>query len=122
MAKILIIDDDEQIRTFMRKILQLAGHEVVEAGNGKIGMQIYTTNPAELIITDLIMPEKEGIETILEIRSTHPNAKIIAISGGGQVLAEDYLCLAKGLGAVGTLTKPFSKTEMMAVVERVLGG
>jgi len=122
MAKILIIDDEEQIRTFMRKILQMSGHEVFEAANGKIGMQLYQANPTDLIITDLIMPEKEGIETIMEIKSSNPHAKIIAISGGGQVLAEDYLCLAKGLGAVSTLTKPFSKTEMMLVVEKALGG
>jgi YesN/AraC family two-component response regulator len=120
MAKILIIDDEEQVRTFIRKILQLSGHEVIEASNGKIGMKLYAANPTDLIITDLIMPEKEGIETILEIKGSNPNAKIIAISGGGQVLAEDYLCLAKGLGALCTLTKPFSRAKMLEAVNKLL--
>lgn len=120
MAKILIIDDEEQVRSFMRKILQLSGHEVIEASNGKMGLKLYSDNPADLIITDLIMPEKEGIETILEIKGSDPAAKIIAISGGGQVLAEDYLSLAKGLGAFSTISKPFSRAKMMEVVKAAL--
>ncbi len=120
MAKILIIDDEDQVRAFMRKILQHSGHEVIEASNGKMGMQLYSANPTDLIITDLIMPEKEGIETILEIKTNNPKAKIIAISGGGQLMAEDYLCLAKGLGAVSTLSKPFSRDKMMKVVNEAL--
>ena len=104
----------------MRKVLQITGHEVVEASNGKMGLKLYLENPTDLIITDLIMPEKEGIEMILEIKGNNPNAKIIAISGGGKVLADDYLCLARGLGAVSTLSKPFSRDKMLEVVNNAL--
>ena len=82
MAGILIIDDDVHIRTILRKTLQSEGYQVVEASNGNEGVRLYREKPVELIITDLIMPEKEGIETIMELGRDFPDVKIIAMSGG----------------------------------------
>lgn len=120
MAKILVIDDEDQIRRYLRRILERAGYEVLEAADGLSGLKTFDNEPADLIITDLIMPEKEGMELIMKIRTDAPEVKIIAISGGGEVLAEDYLTLARGLGAISTLPKPFSRQEMLDAVADAL--
>jgi len=83
MARILLIDDDAPVRRTLRKMLERQGYEVEEAPDGKAGLTLYQENPADLIITDLIMPEMEGIETIMELRRRFPDVKIIAMSGGG---------------------------------------
>jgi CheY-like chemotaxis protein len=121
MAKILIIDDEEQVRLYLRRILEPEGHEVVEAPDGKVGLQLYREEPFDLIITDVFMPEKEGLETIRELRSEYPEVKIIAISGGGRNIDLDFLPLAKQFGALRTLTKPFDRQEMLNAVQEVLG-
>jgi DNA-binding response OmpR family regulator len=121
MACILIIDDDEQVRKVLRLTLIAAGFDVVEAQDGKIAMKIFQKNPGvDLIITDLIMPEKEGIETIIELRRDFPEIPIIAISGGGRIDPNDYLYLAKKLGAHKTLEKPFSRKEIIDAVNELL--
>lgn len=94
MPLILIIDDDDQIREMLRQMLERAGYEVTDAPNGKVAMKLYREQPADLIITDLIMPGKEGIETIIELRRDFPEVKIIAISGGGRIAPRDYLAMA----------------------------
>jgi YesN/AraC family two-component response regulator len=86
MANILIIDDDQQILNMLSQILKRAGYGVVEALDGKQGLKLYRENPTDLIITDIIMPEKEGLETIMELQRDFPDVKIIAISGGGITL------------------------------------
>src|SRR5210317_1834310 len=111
MPNILIIDDDNQFRTMLRKMVERNGYEVIEASDGKEGIKLYRKNPTDLIITDLIMPEKDGIETIQELRKDFPDVKIIAISGGGRLGPHDYLHLAKMLGAQRTLTKPIELDE-----------
>ena len=121
MPRILIIDDEEQVRLYLRRILEPEGHEVVEAGNGKVGLHLYREEPADLIITDVFMPEKEGLETIRELRSDYPEVKIIAISGGGRNIDLDFLPLAKQLGALRTLAKPFDRQKMLDAVQEVLG-
>ena len=121
MAKILIIDDEEQVRLYLRSILEPEGYEVVEAPDGKVGLQLYREEPVDLIITDVFMPEKEGLETIRELRSEYPEVKIIAISGGGRDIDLDFLPLAKQLGALRTLKKPFDRQEMLDAVKEVLG-
>ena len=121
MAKILIIDDEEQVRLYLRSILEPEGHEVVEAPDGKVGLQLYREEPVDLIITDVFMPEKEGLETIRELRSEYPEVKIIAISGGGRTGNLDFLPLAKTFGALRTLAKPFDRQEMLDAVQEVLG-
>ncbi len=121
MARILIIDDDDQIRKMLRLTLNAAGFDVVEAQDGKIAMKLFHQNlTVDLVITDLIMPEKEGIETIIELRRDFPNVPIIAISGGGRIDPNDYLLLAKKLGAQITLEKPFSRKDIINAVNELI--
>ena len=94
MARILVIDDDDQILRTLHQVLEMEGHEVVDASNGKEGIKLFRENGADLIITDIVMPEKEGLETIMELRRDFPDIKVIAISGGGRVDPESYLTLA----------------------------
>ena len=120
MASILVIDDDKQIRDLMRKVLEGAGHTVVDAPNGRMDMQLWRVNRSDLIITDILMPEQDGLELIRELRRDAPEAKIIALSGGGQKLHLDTLDLARKFGAVGTLNKPFGITELLDIVQSTL--
>ena len=120
MANILLVDDEEQLRSILRIVLESAGHTVQEAGDGKEALESYVRHPAELMVTDIVMPNKEGIETILEFRRNHPGLKIIAMSGGGRNSAQDYLKLAKSFGADYVLTKPFSNQAILDVVKTVL--
>lgn len=120
MARILVIDDDSKIRLSIRLMLEPEGHTVTEAGDGKVGIELFKKNGADLIITDIIMPEKEGLETITELRKQYPDIKIIAISGGGRVQPEDYLGVARGFGAILTLAKPFGRKELLDAVNAVL--
>jgi DNA-binding response OmpR family regulator len=112
MARILVIDDDRDVREMLRRILEHDGHEVIEASNGEAGVRLYRERPADVVITDIIMPEKEGIETIRDLRRENPQIKIIAISGGGRIGPSDYLNAARMLGAKKTFSKPFSRQEL----------
>jgi CheY-like chemotaxis protein len=120
MARLLIIDDEKLARITLRKILESAGHEITEASNGTEGVAMYRAHPADLVITDIIMPDKEGIETIIELRRDFPNARIIAISGGGRTRNLDFLKLAEQYGAKRILAKPFSQQELLGAVNAVL--
>ncbi len=120
MALILVVDDDNQIRRMLRRILEKEGYEVVEAIDGDEAMRIYQERPVDLVITDLIMPKKEGIETIIELRRIFPEVKIIAISGGGRVGPAIYLTMAEKLGASRIFTKPFEKDELLAAVKELV--
>jgi DNA-binding response OmpR family regulator len=122
MARILIIDDDDQVRKMLRLTLNAAGFDVVEAQDGKVAMKLFHEDPTlvDLVITDLIMPEKEGIETIIELRRDFPKIPIIAISGGGRIDPNDYLILAKKLGAQITLEKPFSRKDIIDAVNELI--
>ena len=120
MARILIIDDEEQVRLYLRKMLETEGYEVVDAPDGKVGLRLYRQNPADLIIMDIFMPEKEGLGTIRELRRDYPEVKIIAISGGGKISTLDFLPIAKRLGALRTLAKPFTRQELLDAVQEVL--
>lgn len=100
--------------------LTAMGHTVEEARDGEQGIAQYEREPADVVLTDLIMPEKEGIETIMELKRKHPNVKIIAMSGGGRVTAADYLQLAKKLGAIRTLAKPFTNEALRATIAATL--
>jgi YesN/AraC family two-component response regulator len=120
MTRILIIDDDVQIREMLRQMLEFENYEVVEAGNGKEALRIQQQTPADLVITDLIMPEKEGIETIRELREIFPEIKIIAMSGGGVVGPESYLKIAKSLGAQKTFVKPIERKILLEGIREVL--
>jgi YesN/AraC family two-component response regulator len=120
MALILIIDDESQIRSMLKLMLERDGYEVVEAPDGIEGIRIYRQNPADLIITDLIMPNKDGIGMIIDLKKEFPDVKIIAMSGGGLNKPEGYLKGAKKLGAACTLTKPIDRNEMLGAIKDVL--
>ncbi|NLX18924.1 MAG: response regulator [Desulfobulbus sp.] len=120
--RILVIDDDDQMRTLLRQVMELAGYEVIEAENGREGMQKHLRQPADLVITDLIMPEQEGLETITSLKKEYPAIKIIAISGGGRIGPEAYLPAARELGADRVFTKPFDDVrDLVEAVRELLG-
>lgn len=120
MARILIIDDEELVRFTLRKMFQHTGHEVTEAENGRQGLDLHQAKPFDLVVTDIIMPEQEGVETILELRRDYPQLPIIAISGGGRTGTTDYLRMCAQLGACHTLPKPFSQDELLSAVKHCL--
>ena len=120
MGKILLVEDDDEFREMLGRVLRREEHIVTTAANGNEAMRLLQDNAFDLVITDLLMPEKEGIETIMALRRKIPALKIIAMSGGGLVDPEDYLVLARKLGATQTLAKPFSGKELAAAVASVL--
>ncbi len=120
MALILIIDDDASFREMYRAILEQEGHQVLAAENGSKGIELFSQHTVDVVITDLIMPEKEGIETIMEIVQIEPEAKIIAISASGGERSQDYLESARMLGASSTLRKPFHIGDLLAAVQTLL--
>ena len=118
-AVILLIDDDEQFRTVIRLVLEQADYEVIEASNGEEGTRVFYQQPADMIITDIIMPEKEGIDTIIELKKAYPKLKILAMSGGGWYRTDIDFDMAEQLGA-RTLDKPFALRELLKVVRQLL--
>jgi len=118
---ILIIDDDVLICQLLRRILEQQGHRVTDAQDGRKGLNALQADPADLVITDLIMPGMEGIETIMEFKRRYPGTKIIAMSGGGVGKGTDYLSMAGKFGALRTIAKPFTIAELAAIVAEVLG-
>jgi len=102
-------------------MLEHAGYEVVEAPDGREGLRLYREKRPQLVITDIIMPNKEGLETILDLRREYPQVKILAISGGGRIGPESYLDIAEGFGADRILTKPFNHGELLEVVQDLVG-
>jgi CheY-like chemotaxis protein len=123
MPRILIIDDDPDVRTLESKILKQEGYEVTEASDGVSGTRLFREILHDLVITDIIMPEREGIEVMTELKKDYPNIKIIAVSGGGAfVSGERCLQLARRLGACRTIAKPFRKKEFLDAVRDVLRG
>lgn len=122
MERILIIDDEAPIRSMIRLILERAGYEVDEASDGVEGIKRFREKPADLIITDLIMPNKDGIGVILDLKKQFSCSKIIAMSGGGLNRPEGYLRGAKKLGAAYTLSKPISRQELLRAVKDTLKG
>lgn len=119
--RILIIDDDEQIRVLLQQMMEWAGFEVMLAENGKVAMKVQRENPSDLIITDLIMPEQEGLETISRLKKEYEGIRIIAISGGGRIGPEAYLPAARELGADRVFSKPFDIQEVVDAVKELLG-
>jgi len=120
MATILVIDDETLVRGTLRRILTKAGHAVVEADDGKRGLIEFARECPDLVICDILMPNKEGLETIRELRQTKSAVPILAISGGGRLGTSDFLRFAKGLGANAALSKPFSADEIVETVGSLL--
>ena len=120
MTCVLIVDDDPCVRNAIKKILRNEAYEIIEAANGCEAVNFFRQTKIDLMISDLVMPEKEGIETILEIRQGFPDVKIIAISGGGKSNTDLYLNMAKDLGAQYILSKPFQIADLLNAVRKLL--
>ena len=120
MKKIVLIDDDHEFRNMLQEGLEQAGFVIFPASDGLEGLECIQKNKPDLVITDIIMPEKEGVETILEIKNKYPDLKYIAMSGGGRSKSEGYLIVAKSLGAVETFSKPFRLAELIRVINEVI--
>jgi DNA-binding response OmpR family regulator len=118
--QILVIDDDDSVRESILLVLSASGFSVVGARNGWEGTRLLQGNPATLVITDILMPEKEGIEIIREIRAQAPETPIIAISGAGGGAA-DYLRMARAFGANAVLAKPFEPADLLTLVQKLTG-
>ena len=120
MKKVLVIDDDRDFRTMLCARLEKSGFDVSQAEDGVKGIRAFQNEPVNLVITDIIMPEKEGMETILELKKINPSVKIIAISGGGRSVPEDYLNIAEYFGAIKSFKKPFDMTEFINTVNMLV--
>ncbi len=120
MAKILVVDDEPAILLMLKKMLEKADHEVDTASDGNEGIILFEKNKHDLLITDIIMPEKEGMETIIELHKKYPDLKIIAISGGGRISPDGYLPGAKLLGANMVFQKPLVQKEFLEAVAILL--
>ena len=120
MARILVIDDDDSVRMSIKMALEDAEHHVDEAADGAAAMELFGQAPVDLVITDIFMPEKEGLETIDEIKQIHPVTRIIAISGGGRMDPNDYLEIARRMGADRSFVKPFDIRELVSAVKDLL--
>lgn len=122
MTRVLIIDDDTDLRMTLREILEQACYAVVEASNGQEGLQRYVVVPTDVVLLDILMPEREGLETIRALRRLNPQVRIIAMSGGGQTGSMDFLHVATALGAQRALRKPFRQQELLDAVRDLTQG
>ncbi len=120
MARILVADDEPSIRNIIRKALEQAGHEVVEAEDGVVALAAFKEQPADLVVVDIFMPEKDGLQLIAELRDEHPGTKIVAISGSVYERRPRFLEIAGRMESVATLAKPFSVDELLEAVKEAL--
>lgn len=118
---ILIVDDEEQMRLALRRMLEREGYSVREAENGNTAIRLHKEKQADLIITDILMPDKEGLGTIVEIKNEFPDTKIFAMSGGGKNSPDQYLRMANGLGVDRVFIKPFNREDILSAVAEALG-
>jgi CheY-like chemotaxis protein len=122
VTKILVIDDDAIVRKTIVQILEQDGYQVLSAEDGARGMVLFRSEQPDLVITDIIMPEQEGIQTITEMRRAKPDAKIIVISGSGRIGNIDFLRIAQHLGASDAIAKPFDRDDLLKRVRHCLNG
>jgi len=120
VADILVIEDSSEVRTIVRSMLEREGHDVREAINGEEGLERFQEHPADLVLTDLFMPKKAGIETIADLLEIDPQLKIVAMTAHGSDEQYDFLRVAEALGAVATLEKPFRAKDLIATVATLL--
>jgi len=120
VKRILIIDDDFHVRDMLERLLRRAGYDSQLAENGVEALKIHRENPVDLVITDIIMPEKEGLEIITEFRRDYPSVKLIAISGGGRIGPANYLKMAKLLGVDRTFAKPVDTSQLLSAIGELL--
>lgn len=121
MARILVIDDDGHVRNAVRRALEVAGHTVIDTPNGDTGLGLLRDQPADLLITDIFMPDRDGLEIIRHVRREYPRMRIIAISGGDRTQRVDLRRDAELLGASRTLRKPFDSTQLLRIVHELVG-
>lgn len=121
MKRILVVEDDSAIRRSLEKTLTNSGFLVVQAANGREAIAAYDLGKIHAVVLDIIMPEVDGVETLRALRQVDPAVKVLAISGGGQICAEDYLAIARKLGAQRVLEKPFSASTLLATLHELLG-
>ncbi len=121
MALILVVEDDDPVRELFARVLTRAGFEVDVASDGHEAVKAFETGCYPVMVTDLVMPRKEGLETIMEIKQRWPECKIIAVSGGGRLVNSDVLELALHIGADAVLRKPVSAAQLLAAVRRAIG-
>ena len=120
LTRILIIDDDDQMRSLLEKMLEGTGHDVVVAPDGKTALDLFSKRPPDVVVTDILMPETDGLELIYTLRRDFPDVRIIAISGCGETGRLNFLSEAEEFGADECLRKPFSRAQLMETIERVL--
>ena len=118
-CSVLVIDDEPALREILSQVLTDAGHRVIGAGNGKEASKALATSAFDVVLTDVIMPEKDGMQVISEVRKNFPEVRIIAMSGGGHVSRDQYLKIAKGLGAHAVLEKPFANQKLLDTIEEL---
>jgi len=122
MPGVLIVEDDKELREMLKLALLRRNFTVLEAENGKVAITHFKPLITDVVVTDLIMPEEDGLKVVIKLRELKPSIKIIAISGGGKVGPGSYLKLAKALGADATYSKPFSINEVVIKIEELLNG
>lgn len=121
MTRVLVIDDNVDLRSILRLTLEANGFDVAVASEGAEGLEEMERSPADIVITDLFMPEKEGMETIFELRQRFPQVKIVAMSGGAPwPKATDYLAFAPDAGADAVLRKPFESSELIRIIRKIV--
>ena len=120
MFTILIIEDDSDLRSLLIRLLKREKYHILDAGNGREAKEILGHSKPDLVITDIIMPDEDGIGTINTLRQHYPEIKIIAISGGGRMLSEDYLKIARMLGAHASFSKPFDNKALLIKIKELL--
>ena len=120
-TRVLVVDDDPGIRNFLRMLLELEGYVVATVGNGLEALEAQRRDPAAIVLTDIFMPDVEGMETIVKLREEFPHAKIIVMSGGGAYGGADYLALARELGAARSLKKPFAPQDLIDAMREIAG-
>lgn len=121
MARVLVVDDNDCVRKMLCEALEHCGHQVVDAANGVQAIAQFSEGAFDLVISDIVMPEKEGLETIIELRGIDPNVAILAISGGGSFAPDSYLESAIMLGADRSLSKPFTVNQLVEAVDELVG-
>jgi DNA-binding NtrC family response regulator len=121
MATVLVIEDDLQVRRMVCSMLEDAGHRVWEAENGKQGIDLYVQHSHDVVITDIVMPEQEGLSTIMQLKKLHGDVKIIVMSGGGRIDSTEYLGYAVKLGVHYALQKPFAMDKLLQAITRLTG-
>jgi DNA-binding response OmpR family regulator len=116
IAKVLVVDDDDAVRELIKALLEQSGYEVRDAADGEIALTLLKAEPADIVLLDILMPRKEGLETLIELKQHFPKMTVFAMSASGARKGHDFLTIASKFGADGVLQKPFSPDELFALI------